>query len=340
MTSKPEFTESQRLQMYSMRIKDNISYQKIADMFDCSPNGVKKIVQKISLYGTAKNLFGRGRKRCTDNRTDRLIHRLIDSNRRLKAIDVQEVINGSNHKISLQTIRNRFKENQFYSGFARNKPFISEKNKAKRLAFAKKYLSMPMWYWKKVLWSDESKFELKNTKRRIKVYKKRGEGLRMDTINPTIKHDKSVMVWGCVSGSGVGSLEEIPTIMDAKHYVGILTRNLHQSAVKLGIQDNYIFQSDNDPKHTSRLAKKWLEDNHVICHEWPPQSPDLNIIENIWDFIDQKIPQNKRYKLPEFRDAIANTWRNTPQELIDNLISSIPKRLQEVIDNKGGNTSY
>ena len=148
------------------------------------------------------------------------------------------------------------------------------------------------------------------------------------------------MVWGSVSGSGVGRLAEIPTTMDAKLYVNILDNNLIQSATDLGIQDNFIFQSDNDPKHTSRLAKTWLMVHLIECLVWPPQSPDLNIIENLWDYLDSHIPKSSRKSYNLFKTAIFETWRNIPQELINNLIKSIPNRLQEVIAANGENTSY
>jgi hypothetical protein len=199
---------------------------------------------------------------------------------------------------------------------------------------------MPMEFWSKVLWSDETKFELINSKRRVRCYKRRGEGLRPDTTQPTVKHSKGLMFWGCVSSSGVGALEEIPTTMDAKKYVEILNNNFIQSATVLGIKDNFVFQSDNDPKHTSKLATNWLKDNWVETLEWPAQSPDLNIIEHLWEFVDRNIPQKQRKSMENFRSAILQNWKNVPQSLIDSLIQSIPKRLQAVIDANGLNTKY
>ena len=148
------------------------------------------------------------------------------------------------------------------------------------------------------------------------------------------------MVWGCLSGYGTGNLVKTPTKMDAKLYVTILSDNLLKSVTDLGIKDNFIFQSDNDPKHISNTAKEQLAKNHIECHEWPAQSPDLNIIEHLWEYLDRNIPKNKRSKISEFFEALHTTWKNTPKEFIDNLINSIPNRLQAVIDAKGGNTSY
>lgn len=339
MVKTLEFSESQRLRMFEMKTKDNLSFKSIADRFGCSPLGVKRIVDKIQTYGIARNLNRSGRKRCTTARTDTQINRLVKNDRKLRAWEVRDQLSQQNRCISLRTITNRLNEKRFSCGFATNKPLITPKNRVKRLAFARRYLPMPPSFWRKVLWTDESKFEIVS-KRRLPVWKIRGEGLIPDTTNPTVKHSKSVMVWGCVSGSGVGHLVEVPTIMDAKLYVQILDNNLFQSAEDLAIRDDFIFQSDNDPKHTSKLAKKWVADNNVEVFEWPPQSPDLNIIEHLWNHLDRSIDKSDRKSFAIFRNALLEKWKNIPQELIDKLIASIPKRLEEVIKANGGPTSY
>ena len=144
--------------------------------------GVLKIVNRIKTHGTARNLSRSGRSKCTNDKTNRLINRLDENDRKITAKEIRELIPKKNRKISLRTIQNRIKSNKFYSGFARNRPMISKQNMAKRLAFAKKYQKMPLSFWKRVIWSDESKFELINSKRRVKVWKKSGEKLNKKII--------------------------------------------------------------------------------------------------------------------------------------------------------------
>ena len=59
---------------------------------------------------------------------------------------------------------------------------------------------------------------------------------------------------------------------------------------KLGLRrDQIIFQHDNDPKHTSNLVKGYLLDQHYEVINWPPQSPNLNSIENMWVLLKRRL---------------------------------------------------
>lgn len=90
------------------------------------------------------------------------------------------------------------------------------------------------------------------------------------------------MVWGCFAANGVGALVFIEENMTADTYISILKQNLRQSAEKLGISNEFKFYQDNDPKHKAWKTRLWLLYNCPNILETPPQSPDLNPIENLW----------------------------------------------------------
>ena len=78
------------------------------------------------------------------------------------------------------------------------------------------------------------------------------------------------MVWGCMGWDGVGIVSEIEGIMDRFQYVDILSQGIPESREKLGLDgEEFLFQQDNDPKHTSKKATKWLEDNNIKVMTWP-----------------------------------------------------------------------
>ena len=91
----------------------------------------------------------------------------------------------------------------------------------------------------------------------------------------------SIILWGCFAAGGTGALHKIDGIMRKENYGDILKQHLKTSVRKLKLGRKWVFQMDNDPKHSSKVVAKWLEDNQVKVLRWPSQSPDLNPTENL-----------------------------------------------------------
>lgn len=193
----------------------------------------------------------------------------------------------------------------------------------------------------KVLFTDESKFNLHGSDGKMFVWRKPNAEFNHQNTKATVKHGGgSVMVWGCMSSAGVGNLHFIDGKMDKFGYLNILKENVKQSAEKLGIANNFPFYQDNDPKHTSGVAKLWLIHNCPKLIQTPAQSPDLNVIEHLWEELARRVYQQKFNTLNQLKEALLEAWNSIEPEVCQNLVKSIPKRLQAVLENKGYATKY
>lgn len=91
------------------------------------------------------------------------------------------------------------------------------------------------------------------------------------------------MLWGCVANSGTGALVKVKGRMNSTQYQQILQDNVQASVKKLKFCRGWIFQQDDDAKHTSTPTKEFMQ------REKYNKSPDLKIIENVWGVLKQAV---------------------------------------------------
>lgn len=272
----------------------------------------------------------------------RLVLRMVRENPKVSAPKLATEINARNQTpISAQSIRQLIKKDGYHSRTARCKPLISKTNQEKRLEFAEKYISVDLTFWANVIFSDESKFNVFGSDGKQKVWRRPNTELSRKNLNVTVKHGGGkVMVWGCFAASGVGSLVFIEGNMNAKMYIDILRKNLRPSAEKLGISESFLYYQDNDPKHKAHETRMWLLFNCPKVLETPPQSPDCNPIENLWEYLDRRVRETPISSVPQLKKRLLEEWNKIPTDYLQRLVQSMPRRLEAVLRAKGMHTKY
>ena len=148
------------------------------------------------------------------------------------------------------------------------------------------------------------------------------------------------MLWGCFSVAGSGRLVKIEGKMNAAMYRNLLEEILLQSALDLRLGRQFIFQQDNDPKHTAKISKEWLQDNSVNVLEWPSHSPDLNSIEHLWRDLKMAVHRRSPSNLMELETFCKEEWAKLAKDGCAKLMAPYSKRLEAVIAAKGATTKY
>ena len=120
--------------------------------------------------------------------------------------------------------------------------------------------------------------------------------------------------------------------MKADQYLTIIRNNICQSTHELNIGHNWVFQLDNDPKHTAIAVTKWFADSDINVMNWPSQCPHLNPIENLWTALKKTDSSCKLKNMKELEQVAKGEWRQIP-------IVNYKKRLNEV-SNKGHPIDY
>ena len=121
--------------------------------------------------------------------------------------------------------------------------------------------------------------------------------------------------------------------MDAKFYIQILEEQLPEIEEMMG--NNWRLQQDNDPKHTSKLAKNFIQENVPAIMDWPSSSPDINPIENLWGLVKRNVEKRKPRNLEDLKVFMVEEWEKIPQETIKNLINSMKNRYELILENNG-----
>ena len=336
----PRLTTEQRAEVI-VRKQQGQSYTAIAAMFNMSRTAVINLVKKQRESGSVLDRSKSGRRRATTVRQDRHIVRASMRNRRLTAVDLQQQLAASGTCITARTVRNRLREVGLHGRIAAKKPLLSKTNKKKRMEFAKRYRNWTADDWKGVLWSDESSVEVFGSRQRQYVRRRKGERYQMDCVMPSVKFGGGkMMVWGCFSGYGLGGLYRTQGTMDQNQYKTVLQDIMIPSASRLFGRRKFLFQQDNAPCHKARSVMDFLTKKKVDIMDWPPQSPDFNPIENLWDILKRQVAQSKPSGVNDLWEKLQETWNNITLAQIDRLMQSMPRRMQQAITARGGCTKY
>lgn len=321
------------------KLEEGWSLGRVANEIGCSRTTIFNLKRKWDETQDLGRRPGTGAARSSTQAEDQNLVQYIQEHPFATAI---KAVEETHFPASLVTARKRIRAGGLFSSVAAKKPRLSEENKNRRAQFANDFINRPPNFWENVVFSDEKIFQ-STYNGQLKVYRPRGQKFEEQYIHQTDNSGRfAVNVWGWISAEGPGALHIIDGRLTAQKYVELLEEVMLPS-VRNRFPNDFIFQHDNSPIHTARVVRNWLDQNEIDVLPWAAKSPDLNPIENIWGFMTKKIynhefrPRNRE----ELSQAIQNEWNNLEEDYnMRNLIESMQRRLQSVLNCNGGSTKY
>ena len=240
--------------------------------------------------------------------------------------------------VSPRTIQRFLKMREFNSMRIRKAPRLTKAAQLKRLEFARKHLSNYENSWPRVIFSDEKKWNLSGNDGYIRIWR---EKTRNYTFDCDLRRKPGVMVWGAISSNGAAYIVRLKGKITALSYQKMLEEVIFNENNQ-NLPANFIFQQDNAPVHVAGSSKDFFKNHQIPLLEWPPYSPDLNIIENLWGIISKRVYKDgKEYLTPdELWESVSEEFISISTETIQKLFESIPRRLVSCLEIKGKRTRY
>ncbi|GFX16167.1 transposable element Tcb1 transposase [Trichonephila clavipes] len=197
-----------------------------------------------------------------------------------------------------------------------------------RLTWSTEHALWTPQHWSCVMFSGESRFSLQSDSRRTLIW--RATGTRYHQENTLERHrygDAGWLIWGgIILGSRTDLHVQCVTMTGHIYRDVILEQHVRLFWDAIGAE--FLFMNDNARPHRANIVDECLRKEDITRMDWPAYSSDLNPIEHVWDMLGRRIAarQPPPTCLPEFRRALLDEWCNIPQDQIDNLILSMPRR--------------
>lgn len=237
---------------------------------------------------------------------------------------------------------------------------LTADTRQKRLRFARRHSGRD---WRNVMFTDRKKFLFKHPGAVVKHTQWVRKGQRREAA--AVNRPMALNVYMGITRHGVTAVHIVAGTskhqtqhqnkkgqtarnITAGEYSQVLSQTLLPGGQRLlGAQgmSAWELQQDGDPTH--RVAAGVIKQHNKaygtsiqLLENWPPNSPDLNPIENVWAMVQREVDAMGCKDFDSFKQAVLLRLRSVPKQVLTNLYASMPKRMALVIERDGDKTGY
>ena len=303
MKQRVPLSEMEKIEIISCFKNGNTSIGIIASRLGRQRSTIQRFWDSYQLHGIISPKRGRKPKINANSHQE-----VIDAVTRNPFLSLREnEVISSLSRESIRKIRHQEKIN-FYSMTPTCQ--LTEEHIKERIKYCKYMTERPL---QPVVFTDESTVQVDPS--RPGIWRKRGFHPQ-ESYYVKNGHPIQVMVWGAIGPNGFRTnLVRCPPSVNTLSYCQFLAENriLYQCSSKLG---HYIWQQDNAPAHraVTSIIKQYVPE----MVDWPPKSPDLSPIEQIWNLLKQKLRGKNFTSEDELFNALSDAWNNLSNEEVHN----------------------
>ena len=313
-----------------------IKERLIQENIDITTRSLQRLEKKFFDHGTYKDLARRKRCKKLSPAMVNFMNEKLTQDDELTSSKLRKLLleNWPELTVSLDTIKHYRRAEGWVCTRPHYCQLIRNINQRKRLAWCEEELRSKDNF-ADIIFSDECTVQLEQHGRLC--FRKRKQPRK---LKPRPKHPQKLHIWGAISFRGASQIVMFTGNMNASRYEQILERSLIPF-----IQDCYPaghrFQQDNDPKHTSAHIQSYFESRQINWWRTPPESPDLNPIENVWGSLKQYLRNTyKPRNLTELKNGIERFWQSLTPDVCKRYINHLNKVIPKVVQANGNPSGY
>ncbi|GFS66149.1 transposable element Tcb2 transposase [Trichonephila clavipes] len=220
---------------------------------------------------------------------------------------------------------------------------LTRQHRTARLQWCREHHNWTEQDWACVLFSDEIRFSLSSDCRRQLIWRESGTAYRPENIQEKDRYPTcSIMVWAGIMINGRTRLHVVANgTMTGQRYIDEVLLP-HVRLFRGAVGDKFVFMDDNATCHRTLAVQDCLDSEGIQRLVWTVRSPDPNPVDNVWDALGRQVagrnypPTNKNTLIR----ALTEEWDKLPQQLLNNVVQSMVRRVECCITLHGGHIPY